>query len=293
MHYIRVQGILNPKTNNLNIYRGCTHGCIYCDSRSKCYNLDHDFNDIAVKENVLELLEQELSKKRKKIVILTGSMSDPYMPIEKELMLTRKALEIIYKYGNGINIQTKSDLVLRDLDLLKKINKQTKATVSMTLTTSDEELCEILEPNVTTTKNRVDTLKILAENGIDTYVWISPILPFINDSLDNLRALLNYCKEARVKGIFWYGAGLTLRDGNREYFYQKLDEFFPKMKKKYQNTFKNNYYCPSPYEKYLFDYLKRFCNKENIKLGNDELYDEIKTISDYTSYEQISLFNDI
>ncbi|MDE7385500.1 MAG: radical SAM protein [Anaeroplasmataceae bacterium] len=246
MHYTTAKSILSSN-NGLNIYRGCEHGCIYCDSRSKCYNMSHSFEDIEVKENALELLEAELNKKRKKAIISTGSMSDPYTPLEKELGLTRQMLELIYKYGYGVHLQTKSDLILRDLDLLKKINRQAKTRVSITLTTFDESICKIVEPNVCTTSQRFEVLKKLYDAGIETYVWLSPILPYINDTLDNLRGILNLCKEAHVTGIICFGFGLTLREGNREYFYQKLDEHFPKLKKQYMNEFKNNYICNSKY----------------------------------------------
>ncbi|MDE5715333.1 MAG: radical SAM protein [Anaeroplasmataceae bacterium] len=289
MHKVIVKTILNQH-NGFNLYRGCEHGCIYCDSRSKCYGIEHDFDDIEVKENALELLEEELKKKRKKTMLSTGSMSDPYTLSEQHLKMTRKMLELVYKYGYGIHIQTKSTSILRDLDLLKKINKQTKVRVSITLTTLDENLCKIIEPNVSTTKQRVEVLRLLQEAGIETYVWLSPILPFINDSLDNLRGILEYCKEVKVKGIFCFGFGLTLREGNREYFYQKLDEHFPKLKKEYMKRYGNAYECNSPYHKYLMDYFINFCQKNNIKYNIDELFKELHTLYEDTSYEQLSLF---
>ena len=179
MHYQKVKGLLS-KDNGMNIYRGCTHGCIYCDSRSKCYNMDHDFEDILVKENALELLEKELSSKRKRCMVSFGAMSDPYLHHEKKLLYTRRALEIINKYKCGVSIQTKSDLILRDLDLLKEINTHSKCIVNITLTTYDEDLCKILEPNVCSSKRRYEVLKILDENNIKTIVWLDPFLPFIN-----------------------------------------------------------------------------------------------------------------
>lgn len=289
MHYKEYSSILSP-SNGINLYRGCEHGCIYCDSRSKCYNMDHDFEDIEVKENALMILEQELIKKRKKVIVSTGSMSDPYMPLEQELKLTRGMLELIYKYGHGVHIQTKSSSILNDLDLLIKINKQTKTRVSITLTTFNEDLCKKIEPNVSTTKERVETLKRLSEAGIDTFVWLSPILPFINDSLDNLRGILNYCKEAKVKGIVCFGFGVTLREGDREYFYQKLDELFPKMKREYIKRFGNSYECNSPYHKYLFDYFTNFCKQNSIMYNLDEIFKELRTLYEDDGYEQLSLF---
>lgn len=275
MHYKKVKSILSS-SNNMNIYRGCSHGCIYCDSRSKCYNFTHDFEDIEVKENALELLETSLLSKRKKCMITTGAMCDPYIHLEEKLEFTRKSLELILKYGYGISIQTKSNRILRDLNLLEQINQNTKAVVQMTLTTYDEELCKILEPNVSTTKERFETLKIIHDKGIPTIVWLTPILPFINDTEENLRGLLSYCKEAKVYGIIFFGFGLTLREGNREYFYQKLDEHFPGIKDKYIKCFGNSYEIESPNSNKLYKILQEECAKNNIILNNDYLFSYLR-----------------
>ena len=218
----------------MNLYRGCTHGCIYCDSRSKCYNFDHVFEDIEVKVNAPELLEGALRRKRSKCMIGTGAMCDPYMPIEDDLKLTRRCLEIIDRYGFGLAIQTKSSRILRDLDLLRSIHEKAKCVVQMTLTTFDESLCQILEPNVSTTWERFEVLRVLRDVGIPTVVWLSPLLPFINDTEENIRGILDYCIEAKVTGIINFGICLTLRDGDREYYYKKLDAHFPGLKQKYQ-----------------------------------------------------------
>jgi len=210
----------------MNIYRGCTHGCIYCDSRSNCYQISHDFEDIEVKRNAPQLLERALRSKRKKCMIGTGAMCDPYMHCEEQLGLVRECLKLIDHYGFGLAIQTKSDRILRDLELLKSINRKAKCVVQMTLTTYDENLCKRLEPNVCATKRRYEVLQILRENGIPTVVWLSPILPFINDTRENVEGILNYCIQARVYGVMCFGMGLTLRDGNREYFYRALDQYF-------------------------------------------------------------------
>lgn len=184
MHFVKVKGILSSK-NGMNLYRGCQHGCIYCDSRSACYKMDHDFTDIEVKENSLQLLEEALLKKRQKCMIGTGSMCDPYMPIEKDLCYTRQALELIEKYKYGVTLITKSDLLLRDLDLLKKINENSKCVIQMTLTSADDCIAKKIEPCVCCTSRRFEVLKILHEHHIPTIVWISPILPFINDTKEN------------------------------------------------------------------------------------------------------------
>ena len=189
MHFIDAKCILSGKSGycGMNIYRGCTHGCIYCDSRSKCYQFTHPFEDIEVKQNAPELLERALISKRKKCMIGTGSMSDPYMHCEKELQLTKRCLEIILKYGFGAAVQTKSDLILRDIDLLSEINRNAKCVVQITLTTYDDDLCAILEPNVCNTKRRIEVLEMMKERGIPTVVWLTPILPFINDTKENIK----------------------------------------------------------------------------------------------------------
>ncbi|MDR1316533.1 MAG: radical SAM protein, partial [Spirochaetales bacterium] len=195
MHLKEVKGILSPK-NGMNISRGCIHGCIYCDARSKCYNMNHEFEDVEIKINAPELLEQKLKTKRKKCMIGTGAMSDPYIPFIENLHNIRACLEIIEKYGFGLAIQTKSNLIVRDLDVLIKINNKAKCIVATTLTTFDEKLCAIVEPHVSTTKERFDTLKTMRDNNIQTIVWLSPLLPFINDTKENLAGILNYCIEA-------------------------------------------------------------------------------------------------
>lgn len=206
MHFVAAKGILSAK-NGMNLYRGCSHGCIYCDSRSKCYHLEHDFADIEVKSNALKLLENSLKRKRSKCMLATGSMTDPYIPLENELGTVREALSLAYQYGFGFTLITKSNRVLRDLDLLTGINERTKCVVQMTLTTYDEELCKKLEPNVSTTRERFEVLKRLRNAGIPTVVWLCPVLPFINDNEENITGILEYCIEAKVYGIICFGIG--------------------------------------------------------------------------------------
>ncbi len=248
MHFVEARGILNGSGSYLemNIYRGCTHGCIYCDSRSKCYRFTHPFEDIEVKQNAPELLEKALRSKRKKCMIGTGAMSDPYMHCETQLRFTRKCLEIIHKYGFGAAIQTKSDRILDDIDMLDKINRASKCVVQMTLTTYDDELCHIIEPNVCDTKRRIEVLRQMQERGIPTVVWLSPILPFINDTEDNIRAILNECVKAGVKAVICFGMGVTLREGDREYFYAALDRHFHGLRERYIKRYGNAYELPSP-----------------------------------------------
>ncbi len=270
MHYVTSKSILS-KNNGMNLYRGCTHGCIYCDSRSKKYGMNHAFEDIEVKENYLELLKKEL-RKRTPSMIGTGAMTDPYIPLEKHLGHVRNTLELIYSYGFGFTCITKSDLVLKDLDLLKKINEKARVVIQMTLTTADDDLCGILEPHVCPTSRRVEVLNILKEENIPTVVWLCPILPYINDTEENINSILDYCIETGVKGIFCHGMGMTLREGNREYFYQKLDEHFPGLKEKYIRNYGDSYQIPSPDEKNLMRIFKRRTHENNILNNFNEVF---------------------
>lgn len=288
MHEVNVKGILSAK-NGMNIYRGCLHGCIYCDSRSLCYQMKHKFEDIEVKANAVELLENALRRKRNKCMIGTGAMSDPYMPIEEKLSNMRKCLEVIERYGFGVTMITKSTKVLRDLDLLKKINEKSKCVVQMTLTTYDEDLCRIVEPNVETTYERFRALEILRDNGIPTVVWLCPILPFINDTEENIRGILDYCVRAKVKGIINFDMGVTLRDGNREYFYKKLDEHFPGLKEKYIRMYGNSYQLSSPNIRQLNMIYKSECIKNGIMCDVNECFEYLNKYEDKYSGEQISL----
>lgn len=279
MHYTTAKSILSAK-NGMNLYRGCSHGCIYCDSRSHCYQMAHDFEDIEVKENALTLLEHTLRHKRKKCMIGTGSMSDPYMPLEKDLQYTRKALELIYDYGFGATLITKSNLVLRDIDLLKKINTRTKCVVQMTLTTFDESLCKKLEPKVCTTKTRFEVLKALHSEGIPTVVWLSPILPMLNDNRENIEGILQYCIKAKVFGVICFGMGLTLREGNREYFYDQLDFHFPNLKQYYIQRYGNQYMINSPRNRELMQIYHRLCEENHILHNNNDIFQYLQTFTE-------------
>ncbi len=274
MHFVDAKGILtaNNGFNGMNIYRGCSHGCIYCDSRSRCYQFTHPFEDIEVKQNAPELLEKALTSKRKKCMIGTGAMSDPYMHCEGQLGLTRKCLEIILRHGFGVAIQTKSDRILRDIDLLAEINRETKAVVQMTLTTYDDELCKIVEPNVCNTKRRIEVLEEMQKKGIPTVVWLSPILPFINDTEENIRAIMEECVRVGVKGVICFGMGLTLREGDREYYYAALDKHFPGLKRKYIERYGNAYNLPSTNERQLFKIFHEICSENGIMSTPDECF---------------------
>lgn len=271
MHYVRAKGILSPQ-NGINLFRGCTHGCIYCDSRSACYRFQRPFEDVEVKENALELLEEALRRKRKKCMIGFGSMSDCYLPLEEELCYTRRALETICARGFGAAVHTKSDRVLRDLELLQKINARARCVVQMTLTTWDDALCRVLEPNVCPTSARLAALRRFRDAGVPTVVWIAPILPFLNDTEENMRGLLEGCIEARVKGIVYFGAGVTLREGSREYFFQKLDERFPGMKERYLRAYGGRYELLSPNDPALSRLLHETCESRGILHRPEETF---------------------
>ena len=284
MHFVNAKTILSPQ-NGMNLFRGCTHGCIYCDARSKCYHTPDPFEDIEVKQNAPELLALALEKKRKRCMIGTGSMSDPYLQAEEKLLLTRRCLEIIERKGFGLAIQTKSSRILRDFDLICSINKKSKAVVQMTLTTFDENLCRLVEPAVCTTRERFETLMKFKEAGVPTIVWLTPILPFINDTEENLMGILNYCKAASVKGIIKFDFGVTLREGDREYFYQCLDTSFPGMKQRYQQVYGNAYSLLSPNNSKLMKIFRQFC-KENNMLMDEECFDYMREFPEEESLQQ-------
>lgn len=287
MHYADYKTILSPQ-NGMNLYRGCTHGCIYCDSRSECYGMDHVFEDIEVKRNAVQILEQQLRRKRQPCMIGTGAMTDPYLHLENELQLTRQCIALIDRYSFGLAIQTKSARILRDLDLLKSINRKTKCVVQITLTTADDNLCRIIEPNVSTTSERIEVLNIMRDEGIPTVVWLSPILPFINDTEENLLKILDACIKAEVKGIICFGFGVTLRDRNRDYFYHQLDKHFPGMKEKYIKAFGNAYVCNSPHHDKLMKLFNQICKQHGIMHTPEEIFAYLRTFE--SKNEQLTLF---
>ncbi len=292
MHFVTAKGILTGGKGRcgMNIYRGCSHGCIYCDSRSTCYQFTHAFEDIEVKQNAPMLLEQALRSKRAKRMIGTGSMSDPYMHCEEQLGLTRKCLEVICKYGFGAAIQTKSDRILRDTDLLEEINRRAKCVVQMTLTTWDDQLCSILEPNVCNTQRRIEVLDEMRKRGIPTVVWLTPILPFINDTAENVTAILEACAQAKVKGIICFDMGLTLRDGDRDYYYAALDRHFPGLKERYIQTYGNAYTVPSPDNARLMEIFRTFCREHGILYTPDACFDYLNKLPE--KFSQLSFLDE-
>lgn len=289
MHFVQAKSLLSSK-NGMNLYRGCTHGCIYCDSRSNIYNMNHEFEDIEVKQNSLELLKKALKSKKEKCMIGTGSMTDPYVPLESKLEFVRNSLKLIYRYGFGFTCITKSDLILRDLDLLKKINEKAKTVVQVTLTTADEDLCRKIEPNVCTTKRRVEVLKKLNEANIPTVVWLTPFLPYINDTEENINELLDYCIETNVKGIICFNIGLTLRDGNRQYFYKKLDESFPGLKNRYIEKYGSSYVLESENNRQLMDLFYKKTAENNILNKPDDVFRYLRDFPNKDKSRQSTLY---
>lgn len=291
MFYRDAKQILSAQ-NGMNPYRGCTHGCIYCDTRSACYQFDHPLEDVEIKGNAPRLLEEALSRKRQRCMIGTGAMSDPYQPIEETERLTRRCLEVIDRYDFGFTVITKSERVLRDLDLFTRIQSRTKCVVQMTLTCMDEELSRILEPNVCTTVQRIEVLRTLRAHGIPTVVWLSPLLPFLTDTEENLRGILNACFETGVRGVLNFGIGLTLRQGNREYFYANLKRHFPGLMERYIQRFGNRYVCNSPNHHRLMRIFHAECERHGVMHRSEQIFAYLAAFEDKLAAAQISLFDE-
>lgn len=288
MHFVDAKGILTGKNGlaGMNVYRGCTHGCIYCDSRSACYRFTHPFEDVEVKQNAPDLLEKALKSKRRPCMIGTGAMSDPYQPCEAKLGITRRCLELIRDYGFGAAVQTKSDLILRDIDVLDDINRRAKCVAQLTLTTYDDALCALIEPNVCNTRRRIEVLEAMQARGIPTVVWLAPILPFINDTEANVLPILEACARTGVKGIVCFGMGLTLREGDREYYYAALDRHFPGLRARYIRTYGNRYEVPSPNSERLMALFRTFCEAHGILWRPDDCFNYMNAFPE----RQISMF---
>ena len=271
---------------NMNLYRGCSHGCIYCDSRSNCYHIDN-FDVVKGKENALLILEKELSKKHDHGVVGIGSMSDTYNPNELEYEQTRGALKLLSKYNYGVSIDTKSNLILRDLDLLKKINEKNNVIIKFTITTPNDELSKIIEPHVCVSSERFKAIKTLSDNGIFAGIMMNPVLPFITDNEDDIKKLVKLAHESGAKFIQTY-MGMTLRENQRDYYYQKLDKYFPGLKDKYINYYKESYNCPVPNYKRLYQVFKDECDKYGILYNMKDIIKAYK--KDIKDNEQIRLF---
>ncbi len=272
----------------MNIYKGCCHGCIYCDSRSECYQIE-DFDRVRAKEKAVEAIGKELKGKRKKGVIGTGAMSDPYNPFEKEYELTREALKEITRYNFGVSIATKSPLITRDIDILKEISRRSPVLIKITVTTFDDDLCKRIEPNVAPSSERFKAIKQLSDSGIYTGILLMPILPFINDSEDNIRNIVREAHNSGAKFIFAYGMGLTLRGNQRAYYYEQLSRLFQRenLVRKYIHTYGDRYECESSNGKKLWKTFTEECNKYGIIY---KMKDIIKDYRKNYEEEQLSLF---
>lgn len=278
MQYISAKSIVSSYAENnywfgsnynINIYKGCCHGCIYCDSRSECYGID-DFDTVRAKENALSLIDKELKSKRKTGVVGTGAMSDPYNPFEKELCLTRQALELIDKHGFGVSIITKSDLIIRDIDILQRIKEHSPVLCKITITVSNDELCRRIEPNVSISSERFLVVKKLTDAGIFAGVLLMPVLPFIADNEENIRQYVRLASESGARFIY-PAFGMTLRANQRDYFYKKLGELFPSLKEKYIRQYGNSYECQSPNARNLYKLLSEECKRHGILYKMDDI----------------------
>lgn len=247
---------------NLNLYRGCSHGCIYCDSRSDCYGIE-DFDRIKVKRNAVDLLKSELSRKRKKGIIGLGAMSDPYNPIEKELKLTRQTLELFDSYGYGAAIFTKSNLIVRDIDLLTAINKRNPLLCCITVTTGDEKLCTLIEPHAPSTQDRMRAVRQLSDAGIYVGIVMMPILPYLNDDKQNILAIINMAEESGAKFIYPM-FGVTLRANQRMHYYRAIDKIVPNLSEKYITAYGEEYFCAIPDFKRIKEFFQGKCREKGI-----------------------------
>jgi DNA repair photolyase len=271
---------------NMNIYRGCSHGCIYCDSRSECYRVEN-FDQVRGKENALEIIERDLQSKRRTGVIGTGAMSDPYNPWEEKYRLTRGALELVDRYRFGISICTKSDLVTRDIDILKKIQAHSSVLVKITITAWEDELCRKVEPNAPSPSRRFAALAELSRQGIHTCILLMPVLPFIEDNQENILGIVARAKASGVNFIF-PGFGVTLRQNQRDWYYQKLDRHFPGLKQRYIQLYGNTYDCHSPRARELWKLFQLECDRSGIVYRMDEI---IRTYKKGYEIQQLSLFS--
>ncbi|MDE5630179.1 MAG: radical SAM protein [Bacilli bacterium] len=270
---------------NMNLYRGCSHGCIYCDSRSSCYRIE-DFDRVRSKKDALLILENELSKSRQIGVVGIGSMSDTYNPLEKKYEITRGALKLIEKYGFGVSIDTKSDLVLRDMDVLKEIQKNNNVIVKITITTPYDELSKKLEPYAPPSSKRFKAIKELTDEGIFAGIMLNPVLPFVTDGEEDIKKLVYLAHESGAKFIHTY-MGMTLRDNQRDYYLERIDKLFPGMMAKYFKCYQDRYGCSVMGAKHLYEVFKNECKKYGILYNMKDIIETYKTKK---KDEQISLF---
>ena len=296
MKYIDAKHILNRNKSlewfgteySLNLYRGCCHGCIYCDGRSICYN-DYEFDIVKPKRDAIQILSEELSSKRKIGVIDTGGMGDPYNPFEKELCLTREFLKLVNKYNFGVSITTKSSLIERDIDLLYQISNKAPVICEITITAGQDHLCKLVEPNVVPSSRRFEIIKKLSDNGIFSGIVMMPILPFIEDTEDNIISIIDQASYYGSKFIYPY-FGVTLRTNQREWYFNKLNDLFPQndLVRLYRSIYGDSYECLSLRERELTELFEEKCRQKNILFKMEDIVSAYKKKSDYT---QLSLFD--
>lgn len=247
---------------NMNIYRGCSHGCIYCDSRSVCYQIDR-FDTVRPKENAIDLLDDELRSKRTSGVITMGSMSDPYNPLERELCFTRRALELIRRHGFGAAFTTKSALCARDADLLADISRNAPVCARLTVTCANDDLCRRIEPRVSASSERFQAMRTLADHGVFTGTWLNPLLPYLTDTEENIRRVVQMTADAGGRFVVCF-FGMTLRTGNREHYYSALEKSFPGVRDKYLREYGNTYELTVPDADRLYDSFCEECTKRGV-----------------------------
>lgn len=294
MDYVKCKNILQKSNSgnywfgidyNINLYKGCCHGCIYCDSRSSCYQIEN-FDTVRIKENCLEILNNELSSKRKKGVIGLGSMSDCYNPFEKKYRITEGALKLIKKYGYGVSLETKSSLVTRDIDLFKDISKNNPCIIKLSTTTADDNLSKIIEPSASLSSERFKAINLLSSNNIFCGILLMPVLPFINDTKENIISIVKQAHLNGAKFIYPY-FGVTLRDNQRFYFLDQLKKFTPDIADKYLHFYGNQYECPSLKKDDLNYVFKNECTKYGLLYKMSDIINEYKTSK---QLEQLRLF---
>lgn len=274
---------------NMNLYRGCCHGCIYCDSRSECYHVDH-FDTVRIKQDTGMMLRNELARKRRKGVVGIGAMSDTYNPFEKQYEVTREALQILAQFHFGVCIETKSDLIVRDIDVLKEIQAFAPVITKLTVTTADDHLAKQIEPYAPSSSKRLMAIRKMRDAGIYAGVLMMPILPFINDTPANIKAVVKAAYDAHASFIY-PSFGVTLRANQRDYYYEKLDALYPGLRKQYERTYGEKYMCDSPQAKLLASVFRQECNRygipykmRDIIAGYKQSYEQERQI------DQLSLF---
>jgi len=271
---------------HMNLYKGCPFGCIYCDSRCEAYHIDN-FDEVRIKKNALQILEEELKSKGLKGVVSFGTLSDPYNPEEEKLELTRQALQLIAKYGFGVSIDTKSDLILRDIDLLKEIEKNNSVIIKISITTYDDELAKKIEPNVISSTRRFEVLKKMRQNGLYAGVLMTPVLPFLTDTEENILNMIVKSKEADSKFIYTR-MGMTLKTNQRDYYYKALDILYPGLKEDYMAVYGNKHFCNTLQFRHLMELFFKKCSENNILTDMDAIINDYK--KEIPQNEQMSLF---